>query len=259
MGELHTTMAALRAVGSFIEESGVDDAWIESGLYGPATVRQMLECKHYKRTLSAHMMTLQALGSLYQNAFLKDCPDKKVTETLTELRLPGQEDEDEMKQFHKKLTEFMDANRHYYEDFNERNCNRPMFAIYLEYMEMILSILRFIQATRQGNWQMHLQSLENLTKYYFALDRVKYARMAPLYLAEMIALEHSDPAIWNEFSSGNFVVNKNSVPSCAIGPDHAIEHENRWMKVRGGIVGITTKDSPRSPISDCPRAVPTLK
>ena len=28
MGELHTTMAALRAAGSYIEESGIDDAWV---------------------------------------------------------------------------------------------------------------------------------------------------------------------------------------------------------------------------------------
>ena len=34
-------------------------------------------------------------------------------------------------------------------------------------------------------------------------------------------------------------VNKITIPYSAIGADHAIEHENRAMKVLGGIKGIT--------------------
>ena len=33
------------------------------------------------------------------------------------------------------------------------------------------------------------------------------------------------------------------VPFCGIGPDHVVEHLNRWMKVSGGIVGITLNES----------------
>ena len=38
---------------------------------------------------------------------------------------------------------------------------------------------------------------------------------------------------------GNFCVNKNDIPFCAIGPDHAIEHENKTMKIQGGLKGLT--------------------
>ena len=38
---------------------------------------------------------------------------------------------------------------------------------------------------------------------------------------------------------GNWVVNKNMVPFCAIGPDHALEQVNRMLKVAGGLTGIT--------------------
>ena len=44
-------------------------------------------------------------------------------------------------------------------------------------------------------------------------------------------------------SEGNWVVNRNSVPFCAIGDDHAVEHVNRVMKVSGGIVEITRNQS----------------
>ena len=42
-GELHILMAQLRTIGAFIENSGIDIAWIESDLYGPNTVKQILE------------------------------------------------------------------------------------------------------------------------------------------------------------------------------------------------------------------------
>ena len=55
LGELHVVMCALRALGSSVENSGIDDAWIESDVYGSATTRQILKCTHYKRSLCAHM------------------------------------------------------------------------------------------------------------------------------------------------------------------------------------------------------------
>ena len=60
LGELHAVMAALRALGSSIENSGIDDAWLEADLYGLATIRQILKCTHYKRALHAHLYTYMA-------------------------------------------------------------------------------------------------------------------------------------------------------------------------------------------------------
>ena len=57
--ELHILMAKLRTLGSFIKNSGVDLCWSESDLYGPTTVKQILEGKHEKRGETAHMVTLQ--------------------------------------------------------------------------------------------------------------------------------------------------------------------------------------------------------
>ena len=68
-GELHIVMAQLRTIGAFIENSGPDMCWVESDLYGPSTVKQILGGSHVKRGQAAHTVTLQALFSLYQEAF----------------------------------------------------------------------------------------------------------------------------------------------------------------------------------------------
>ena len=99
-------------------------------------------------------------------------------------------------------------------------------------------LLLFIRATRQQMCELHLVSLHELVKYFFAFDMQNYARLTPVYLAEMFSLKETDPCIRNYFDKGYFFINKSTVPNSAIGADHAIEHENRAMEVLGGIKGI---------------------
>ena len=48
---MHTVMALLRALWSSIEDSGVDEAWLQADLFAPTTVHQILEGNHKKRAL----------------------------------------------------------------------------------------------------------------------------------------------------------------------------------------------------------------
>ena len=68
-GELHVVMAQLRTIRSFIENSGIDLCWSEADVYGPTTVKQILDGNHVKRGEQAHTLTLQAFFILYQRTF----------------------------------------------------------------------------------------------------------------------------------------------------------------------------------------------
>ena len=54
----------------------------------------------------------------------------------------------------------------------------------------------------------------------------------------MFSLKDTVPDTLSMFGNGNFSAKKTSIPSGAIGVDHAIEQENQAMKVLGGIKGI---------------------
>ena len=58
--------------------------------------------------------------------------------------------------------------------------------------------------------------------------------MMPVYLSDMEKLKDSEATIYAEFLQGNWIVNKNSLPFCAIGADHALEHINCAMTVSEG-------------------------
>ena len=83
LGELHILMAHLRGIGSYIEGSGIDSIWIDSGVYGPATTRSILSCSHLARTFQAHEDTVIALYQLLYMEFYKEYPDEHSQNWLT--------------------------------------------------------------------------------------------------------------------------------------------------------------------------------
>ena len=77
-------MAALRALGTSMENSGIDDAWIEADVYGSATTRQILKCTHYKRALRAHTYSYVALYEMALEEFNDNPQLKEVCLKATE-------------------------------------------------------------------------------------------------------------------------------------------------------------------------------
>ena len=82
----------------------------------------------------------------------------------------------------------------------------------MEYLNQVESVLHFISSCRSGDWEGFLYSLEKLIKYFFARDLLNYARLMPVYLAQMNSLEEEDPETWNELKSGAFVVARSNIP-----------------------------------------------
>ena len=87
-------------------------------------------------------------------------------------------------------------------------------------------------------WKLHLTSLHDFTPYFFAHDQLNYACLTPLYLATITELEQKDEASW-KYLEDNYSISKTPIPFVAIGSDHALEQENKTMKVLGAVVGLT--------------------
>ena len=123
------------------------------------------------------------------------------------------------------------------DDFDKSLDNQAKF--YLIYMNLFERILLFIRATREESWELHLRSLHKLCPSFFSFDMIKYARMTPVYLSQMMDLKENDEKTWIMMMEGGFCVGKSKFPFTSIGADHGIEQENRSIKVMGGIKGIS--------------------
>jgi hypothetical protein len=85
--------------------------------------------------------------------------------------------------------------------------------------------------------------LENRIKYFFAHDLLKYARMMPVHLAQMNALEQDDPATWEALQSGDFVVAISEIPFTQLFTDQTLEHEIKMLQYHGGIVVLSQDEA----------------
>ena len=56
----------------------------------------------------------------------------------------------------------------------------------------------------------------------------------------MMGLKENDEVSW-QYLKDNFSINKMGIPFCSIGSDHALEKNNKLLKVNGGVVGLTQK------------------
>ena len=67
---------------------------------------------------------------------------------------------------------------------------------------------------------------------FFSMDRLKYKRFWPRYIADMYDLRTNNPNSWRKMETGNISVTKSKVPFASIGADYACEHVTNVMKVR---------------------------
>ena len=160
-GELHIVMAQLRTIGGFIEDSGIDLCWIEADLYGPTTVKQIIDGNHVKRGQAAHMVTLQALFAMYYNAFFHQEPDlleclQKVAEDLATACVKSAKSE--VQKAHAEMVETIQSSDVItrMKAFDDSHDKIPEFQVFRQYMRMVMDMMLFVSAVRTGDWLLHL-------------------------------------------------------------------------------------------------------
>ena len=80
--------------------------------------------------------------------------------------------------------------------------------LWLQYMKMIDILRRFIKAERIGNWNLHLQAVQEMLPYSTASGHNLYAKSAYMYLQKMQKLPESHPDVHSSFLNGFHVIRR---------------------------------------------------
>ena len=234
LGDLHVVIAMLRCIGVFLEGSGFDEVLHESGVYGHATVRQILAGNHVNRGTEAHLILTSALLALkFSSGTMERAEEFAVKELAKDGRL------DSFKKALEILAPKLQILRSAGSD------DSPLSKFSMTYVKMVLLLLNYTRAVRTGDWALHLKTLEEFGPFFFALNRSSYARFVPVYVAMMQDLRLKNPRAWT-YLEKHWVVRKSLVPFTSLGCDHALEQVNRALKGDGGLVGITKNPSTRT-------------
>ena len=77
--------------------------------------------------------------------------------------------------------------------------------LWLQYMDMIEILCRFIKAERTGNFNLHLSVVQEMLPYFAASGHNSYTKSAYMYLHTMQSLKDDHPVVHDLFQAGYHV------------------------------------------------------
>ncbi|XP_028410493.1 uncharacterized protein LOC114533190 [Dendronephthya gigantea] len=240
LGEFHTIMSFLSGVSKIFEDGGLKDIFIESGVVTEGSVKGVLSGKHYNRSVFCHKIVHEAMQRLRFDAFLDSLDEEKEERFMGFIR--DMSDSFPEQNFHEHIeNEVFEKICNEYESFVEDASNKSRtFAFWSMYIKVIGILLTFIRATRQINWKLHLAAFRAMIPWFFASDRVNYARYGSAYWLEMMSLERTHPGILPDLSSNFAVQRQSNYGFSAVACDQTIEQTaNRDSKTKGGLIGFS--------------------
>ena len=108
--------------------------------------------------------------------------------------------------------------------------------LWLQYMDMVDILLKFLKAERTGNWDLHLQALTEMLPFLAASGHNLYTKSVHIYLQDMSKLENSYPNVYNSFKAGLHVVRRSDRFWGGLSTDLIIEQVlMRNLKSTGGL------------------------
>ena len=108
--------------------------------------------------------------------------------------------------------------------------------MWLQYMDMVDILRKYIRAERTGNWELHLQAVSEMLPYLAASGHNNYTKSALLYLQRMSHLREDHPEVYQLFQDGLHVIRRSDRYWAGLSSDLVIEQVlMRSMKTSGGL------------------------
>ena len=160
LGELHIVFAMLKVLGKYIDDSGLDKLFIEAGVYGSTTLRQILEGKHMKRGVEAHVTMYVALSRRYfldwYRHHKEECSEDidEIEQELSYFTNLSSDKVDAIKNTNTRLIHTIQDSGILKKLQNFGDSLHGQGRFLRNYMDMCESLLLFIRSSRQGHWNL---------------------------------------------------------------------------------------------------------
>ena len=166
--------------GKYIRGSGLDDALVETQVFGKKVIEQVLNGTHYIRLLRAILILVDSINRLKWDAFWQNNKKEKHKETLPLLETFYYDYEvtetsptpclDTYTAYKVQLTELEND----FTSFSNESEKSQM----CKYLKNILYIANLLQdlicVDRKGDWEKHLRTVEKLLPIFQQCDSINY-------------------------------------------------------------------------------------
>ncbi len=252
LGGFHTEMSFLGSIGHLMDSSGLQEM-LES-IYAPNAVVHMLSGKAIARAVRGHFIIDAALNALILhsgfNAPLPCQPMSHSSDNEADVEAPTKnQDVDEALTLYEKLmggeisaeevcsSSVLERIKNSLKNHSEsQKKSSRTSALWVQYMNMIDILRKFIRAERTGNWELHLQAIQDMLPYMAASGHNSYTKSAMLYLQQMLNLKAQHPDVQQHFNKGLHVIRSSNSLWAGLSSDIIIEQVlMRSLKTSGGL------------------------
>ena len=214
-------------------------------IYAPNTIDHIFSGKAIARATRAHILVNAALNGLLLSHLLSIPLLEELTET------PGSSTPIDplYESLKKAYQQMMNGENIEQTDLNCINKIQESLAackaalsksrtakLWLQYMEMVDLLQRFIKAERTGNWPMKLETTQDMCEFLAAAGRNSYTKSLLLHLQQMTKLEIKHPEVYHHFMNGYHSIWRSDRKWAGLSPDYVIESVlMRSLKTSGGL------------------------
>ena len=251
LGAFHTIVVLLSIIGKRFGDAGLRDTIIESGVIEEGSVAKVLDGKHYNRAVRFHKLMYEACMRILWEGFREWTVNEHdganaALDSFAENANDILQDEVDQ-QLHNEFLEspLVDDLHLHFQQYLDilRNRNGSMSAFWMTYIDLVELLLNLLRASREGDWNLHLDSLNKMIPWCFAYNKSNYAKYLPWYLLQMLNLPNTHPDLHKYLIDGGFStqIGENNPFGC-IPMDQTIEETiNKDTQTAGGTKGFSTK------------------
>ena len=257
LGGFHMQMSFLCSIGHLMAGSGLQEL-IEVVFAGNA-VRHILTGKAISRAVRGHMLVDAALNTiLVAEAYHIPLPTKETDEPKRDTASTDPENDDvetdQQKQGTVDVTSDITEAKDLYDkamlstlsvedvcsagvlvrikgkldDLKQTMTTRTAM-LWLQYLDMVSILQRFIKAERMTDWKIHLQTVQYMLPYFAASGHSLYAKSAYVYLQIMLRLPETHLDAHRKFMDGYHVVRRSDRFWAGLSTDLIIEkYKDTW-------------------------------
>ena len=237
LGAFHTLCSYMGALGKYVESSGFEEVILEAGVCASGSLQQVMDGRHYNRSLRIHHNMLDAMYRLVMRRFVDD--NEVDVQTLSKLQqlsenpcaesLQNAKADDVSESFVRRLSDFVEGIR--------RGKLGKTAQFWINYCDAVVIMVTFLRAVKENDVDLYISCLRAMCPALFASNRLHYARYLPLYHAQLAAVDADAMELLRQ---NGLSVSRSHVPACRIPVDQTIEQTiNRSAKSAGGVVGFS--------------------
>ena len=240
IGGFHKIMSFVGCKGHLMANTGLREA-LES-IYAKNSVDHMMSGKAISRALRGHFIVDAVLTGLLltQKKDFESTEPSQRTEHLASIT-------EDMKVLYKEMMEGGDIELLCKSEVVGRYENAIALQkeslqgsrtakLWLQYMDMVDILRKYIRAERLGNWLLHLKTTQEMLPYFAACGHNNYLKSAQIYLQKMHKLPNTHPDVYHHFCRGLHVIRRSDRLWGGLSADLIIEQcLMRNLKTAGGL------------------------